>query len=126
MYFYYNSNNGCNNFIQASTGKAYLTGGAFKRIILESGQLNIASAVTDLNGNFTLSPVPVGVPFPVVIRVGKWRRVITIPSIAAATVPRAVTSMPAAPDNARLQPSPSQWMSRRGPKACPTQGGQPV
>ena len=48
-HFYYNSNNGCNNFIQASTGKAYLTGGAFKRIILESGQLNIASAVTELS-----------------------------------------------------------------------------
>jgi hypothetical protein len=47
-HLYYNGNNGCNNFHQSSVGKAYLTGGAFKRIILESGQLNVASAVTEL------------------------------------------------------------------------------
>lgn len=47
-HFYYNSNNGCNIFHMASAGKCYLTGGAFKRIILESGVLNVAAAVTEL------------------------------------------------------------------------------
>jgi hypothetical protein len=40
------------------------------------------STVTDINGNFTLTNVPHGQNIPLIIRVGKWRRVITIPSIS--------------------------------------------
>src|SRR4051812_23212216 len=49
-----------------------------------------ARAVTDLNGKFRLSPVPVGVAFPLVIRVGKWRRVVMVNPIASACTPTAL------------------------------------
>jgi hypothetical protein len=38
----------------------------------------VSSAVTDINGRFTLNNVPTAESVPVVIRVGKWRRVITV------------------------------------------------
>ena len=63
----------------------------------DTAQTGIASAVTDLNGKFTLSPVPVGVPFPVVIRVGKWRRVVMMPAIGSSC-----TSTPLTADQTRL------------------------
>lgn len=40
------------------------------------------STVTDVNGNFSLKNVPSGQNIPLIVRVGKWRRVITIPSVA--------------------------------------------
>src|SRR5262249_40315107 len=43
----------------------------------------IASAITDAQGHFTLSNVPVTDNVPLVIQVGKWRRQITIPSVAS-------------------------------------------
>ncbi len=41
----------------------------------------IASAVTDADGKFVLTNVPVGVPFKVVVQIGRWRRVIDQPAI---------------------------------------------
>ena len=52
----------------------------------------VSSAVTDLNGKFSLSPVPVGVSFPLVIRSGKWRRVVMVNPIAAACTATPLTS----------------------------------
>ena len=75
----------------------------------------IASAVTDLNGKFTLSPVPVGVTFPVVIRVGKWRRVVMVPPVAAAC-----TSTPLTADQTRL---PRNQTEGNIPKIALTTGG---
>jgi hypothetical protein len=43
----------------------------------------IAAAITSPDGAFTLRHVPAGVDFPLVVRVGKWRRVLTIPSTEA-------------------------------------------
>ena len=40
------------------------------------------STTTDINGQFTLSNIPSGQNVPLIIRVGKWRRVITIPTVA--------------------------------------------
>lgn len=49
------------------------------------------STTTDVNGKFTLTNVPSGQNIPLIIRVGKWRRVITIPSITDCTT----TALPA-------------------------------
>jgi hypothetical protein len=42
----------------------------------------VVSALTDTNGNFVLNDMPVGANIPLVMQVGKWRRVIKIPTVA--------------------------------------------
>jgi hypothetical protein len=41
----------------------------------------VAVALTDAKGHFTLAGVPTGKNVPLVLQVGKWRRVITVPSV---------------------------------------------
>jgi len=43
----------------------------------------VTSAVTDEGGNFKLKDAPVGSDIPLVIQVGKWRRQLKIPAVAA-------------------------------------------
>lgn len=45
----------------------------------------IASTTTDINGKFVLTNVPSGQNIPLIIKVGKWRKVVTIPSIQDCT-----------------------------------------
>jgi hypothetical protein len=45
----------------------------------------IATALTDETGAFRLANVPVGRDIPLVIQVGKWRREIKVPTVAACT-----------------------------------------
>ncbi len=43
----------------------------------------IATALTDAAGNFTIQNAPDGTNIPLVIQVGKWRKQLTIPTVAA-------------------------------------------
>ena len=57
----------------------------------------VAVTTTDVNGRFMLTGIPAGADIPLVIRLGKWRRQITIPAIQACksnTVDAALTRLP--------------------------------
>jgi len=62
--------------------------------LVADGQTVLASAVTDYKGEFTLEGrIPVGVPFKLVVKVGKWRRVIQVPAgIAKSCASASLTS----------------------------------
>jgi hypothetical protein len=49
---------------------------------IASGQ-PIATALTDVKGQFVMKDVPTGTNIPLVIQVGKWRRQVTIPNVAS-------------------------------------------
>jgi hypothetical protein len=49
----------------------------------------IATALTDTKGEFVLENVPVGQAVPLVLQIGKWRRQVAIPQVAACTENRA-------------------------------------
>jgi hypothetical protein len=67
--------------------------------LVADGQSVLAAAVSDFKGEFTLEGrIPVGTAFELVIKVGKWRRVIQVP----AGVAQACTSQPLALDYTRL------------------------
>lgn len=71
--------------VQCSQCAADLPGGAY------------AQSQTDEAGNFTLFDVPATSNVPVVIQVGKWRRQLTVPAVAACaetTLPATQTTLP--------------------------------
>jgi hypothetical protein len=57
----------------------------------------LVSAVTDVNGAFTILNAPVGANIPLVVQTGRWRRQVVIPSVASCTntvVSSALTRLP--------------------------------
>jgi hypothetical protein len=71
--------------VQCSQCSASLPGGA------------IASAISDEGGRFTLTDVPSGTDIPLLITIGKWRRRVVLPSVAACSsnqLPPTLTSLP--------------------------------
>jgi hypothetical protein len=57
----------------------------------------ITGAITQPNGSFALRNVPAGVPFPLVVKAGKWRRVVMVSAMDACssrTLPAADTRLP--------------------------------
>jgi hypothetical protein len=57
------------------------TGAICDQYTAEASGQPITNALTDINGNFTISNVPGGSNIPLVIQVGRWRRQVTIPSV---------------------------------------------
>jgi hypothetical protein len=45
----------------------------------------LVTALTDATGSYTLRNVPAGTSFPLVMQIGKWRRIVTIPAIQSCT-----------------------------------------
>ena len=58
---------------------------------------SIRQALSDAAGKFTLSNVPTGINVPLVIQVGKWRRIVDIPEVLPCQdnpLPANITSLP--------------------------------
>lgn len=67
--------------------------------LVADGQSVLAAAVTDYRGEFTLEGrIPVGTAFKLVVKIGKWRRVVQVPSGVA----QACTTQALAGDYTRL------------------------
>ncbi|HEX5100633.1 MAG TPA: carboxypeptidase-like regulatory domain-containing protein, partial [Polyangiaceae bacterium] len=80
-----------------------------------AGNVNVVtSTLTDTTGAFRLTGVPSGANIPLVIQVGKWRRVVTIANVPSCTA----TALPA--DQTRL---PRNRMEGSIPKIAAVTGG---
>ena len=75
-----------------TVGNAASCGRCEDEKLVADGQSVLAAAVTDYKGTFTLEGrVPVGTTFKLVVKVGKWRRVVQVPNnVSAACATRAL------------------------------------
>jgi hypothetical protein len=62
-----------------------VTGGTCEQCNQPASGSPLVSTTSAFDGSFTLTDVPAGVAFPVVIQLGKWRRMVTIPAVTACT-----------------------------------------
>ena len=85
----------------------------------------VTATLTDHNGAFTLKGVPTGKNVPLVIQIGKWRRTLTIPSIADCKTTTAAEhrSPSEKPARRRHAPDGPPHGRPRRPRLLPDQGG---
>ena len=62
-----------------------VVGGTCEQCNAQASGSPLTSTTSGFDGSFTLTNVPAGVPFPIVIQLGKWRRLVTIPATTACT-----------------------------------------
>jgi hypothetical protein len=62
-----------------------VAGGQCQQCNAQASGQPLITTTTAYDGSFTLSGVPAGVDFPLVIQLGKWRRLVTIPATTACT-----------------------------------------
>ena len=68
-------------FEGAESGNTASCGRCDDEELVADGQTVLAAAVTDFKGEFTLQGrIPVGAAFKLVVKVGKWRRVVQVPA----------------------------------------------
>jgi hypothetical protein len=81
-------------FEGVAAGNAASCGRCEDEKLVADGQSVLAAAVTNYKGEFTLEGrIPVGVAFKVVVKVGKWRRVVQVPAgTAVACTPQALAT----------------------------------
>ena len=62
-----------------------VTGGTCEQCNQQASGSPLVSTTSGADGSFTLNNVPAGVAFPIVIQLGKWRRMVMIPATTACT-----------------------------------------
>lgn len=72
-------------FVPNSTPKPFVEGVSCETCGASITGSPISITLTDAQGKFTLSNVPVGSNIPLVIQIGRWRRQVTIPTVTACT-----------------------------------------
>jgi hypothetical protein len=65
--------------------QAFTPGASCRQCGAEVSGVPLVSTYTDFDGTFTLPNVPAGTSFPLVLQLGRWRRVFTIPAVTACT-----------------------------------------
>jgi hypothetical protein len=74
----------------------------------------IAAAVSDVNGNFTITGAPDGVSIPLVIQIGKWRRQFVLPNVPQCQTTMVPASQLTLPKNGTEGDMPSIAISTGG------------
>lgn len=74
-----------------------VAGGACDQCSTQASGAPLVTTTTAWDGSFTLENVPAGVAFPLVVQLGRWRRLVTVPAVAAcgaAALPASLTRLP--------------------------------